>query len=439
MITKGIKTRIFNFLHSITGKSAGFGLEGRIFHTFCFTAIVAALLSFFINISIGLTIPSRVSLAIFFAQGILYYISRFKRKLNLAIIISSIEVNALLYLNYFFNSGIKGPGLLLFSIVLFFAVSVGKVRTIFFWLCFNIVVVSSLIIIEYYHPDLILDNYTQRGDYFFDILFSYIIVAALIYIGVSYLRTSYLKQKNKASEKTEALAKLNTEKDKLFSIISHDLRTPLANVQQYLEMLAVVDLSSEEKMTLEKDLLNITRNAQELLTNLLEWSRNQMEGVRVNQQSFNLETEISKTVNHMNVLAAKKDLELLVSIEKNCKVFADPDMLNLIIRNLLHNAIKFTPPGGVVEISAKSNQNGCIIYVKDTGKGIPLNQQQDIFSLKVVTTFGTNKEKGTGIGLMLCKEYVEMQNGKIWFETKENAGTTFYLSFPNEETIQNQG
>lgn len=428
MMLRGIKTHILKLTKNDVSQS----LEGKIFHAFCLIGIIAALLSFVVNLYIGLYTSIWISLAVFFFQSVVFYLSKVKGKLDIAILISSIEVNLLLCANYFFNAGIKGPSLLLIAVTLLFIITVGKRNTAFFWFCCNLVMVAGLLGLEYFDSDIIQRHYDSRRDYFLDIYFSYSITVAIIFTGIIYLRNSYLNQKKSVLQKAQALEKLNSEKDKLFSIISHDLRTPLANVQQYLEMMEVVDLTKDEKQVIEKDLLHITRNAQDLLTNLLQWSRNQMEGVTVNKASFNLLSGMEKTLTNMHLLAAKKDLKLVENIQADCVVFADADMLNLIIRNLLHNAIKFTPFGGVVEIGAINKNNECVIHVKDSGNGISLQQQRELFTLKTKTTFGTNKEKGTGIGLMLCKEYTEMQNGKIWFDTRENFGTIFYLSFPNE-------
>jgi two-component system sensor histidine kinase/response regulator len=432
------KNRFLNFASFFKEEQNSLSIEGKIFHAFCLISIIGAFVSFFINLFLGVEQLIYISLIIFIVQGLLFYLSKIKGKLNLSIIISSVGLNVLFFINYFYNAGIGGPSLILFAGALFFVISVGKDVTALFWFCANIIIVTFLFTLEYFHEEIVLIKYNTREDLFFDMYFTYLILITVIYIGTIFLRKSYLEQKRSVAEKAIALEKLNAEKDKLFSIISHDLRTPLANVQQYLEMLADVELTQEERYPIEKDLLNITRNAQDLLTNLLEWSRNQMDGFVVKLQHFNLSNEIAKTLTHMQLLASKKEVQLKINIEDNCQVFADIHMLNLVIRNLLHNSIKFTLPGGFVEITAKSNHENTFIAVRDNGTGIPERKKQDIFSLKAVTTFGTNKEKGTGIGLMLCKEYVEMQKGKIWFESEENLGTTFHLSFPNEETIRDQ-
>ncbi len=237
-------------------------------------------------------------------------------------------------------------------------------------------------------------------------------------------------QKQRADEKTLALETLNSEKDKLFSIISHDLRSPLALTQQYFSALKEVEMDNEERQELEKELVNNLSNAEELLNNLLNWAKNQMQNTAPQIKKINLNQLLAKKMEVFQNIALKKDILLTTYINESIAVKADMDMLKLIIRNLLNNAIKFTPTGGKIELTATKQGRDCVIAVKDNGIGIPADKQGDIFSLKANTTYGTENEKGTGLGLVLCKDYTLLQNGKIWFTSTEGAGTTFFVSLP---------
>lgn len=432
---KPFKSNILNFINLINKDDPQESLEAKIYHSFCYISIIASLGAFLINLFIEMYTVMWVSGALFLTQMFCCYLSKVRGKFNAAIFISFLSFHTVICINYFYNSGISGPTFLLTTLTLFFIVTIENKKTAFYWLIFNVLLISILISTEYFVKDSIIVKYEDRESLFIDVYLTYLIVIGAIYKCVILLRKKYHEQKSNITQKAVAFEKLNIEKDKLFSLISHDLRTPLTNVQQYLEMIATVDLNQEEKQTLEKDLLNITRNAQDLLTNLLQWSRNQMEGVSVKMHAVNFLDETRVTLSIMQLLSAKKNINLVINVEEQCCIYTDVDMLNLIIRNLLHNAIKFTPFGGMIEINAKNSSGECTIFVRDNGVGIVSDQKKDLFSLKSKTTFGTNKEKGTGIGLMLCKEYVEMQKGKIWFTSEENKGTTFYMSFKNEERI----
>jgi signal transduction histidine kinase len=155
-----------------------------------------------------------------------------------------------------------------------------------------------------------------------------------------------------------------------------------------------------------------------------------MDGVVVKLSDMNLSDTLKNTLEMERIMALKKDIALTHYIDPAINVVADNDMLQLVIRNIISNAIKFTEPGGEVNVSAELLRNECLISVKDNGRGIPFDQQRDIFTLKARSTFGTSKEKGVGLGLLLCKEFTEQQGGRISFDSTPGRGSTFYIYMP---------
>lgn len=320
--------------------------------------------------------------------------------------------------------------MLLYAIALFMIMSVSPKRQWPLWFILNLSAVLILCFLEYNDPDIIKIQYNTREELFIDNVGTYIIIIVLLYVGTSAIRNNYLTQKQLADEKTLALETLNAEKDKLFSIISHDLRSPLALTQQYFSALKEVEMDNEERQELEKELVNNLSNAEELLTNLLNWAKNQMQNAKPQIKNIDLNDLLGKKTEVFNLVALKKNIQLTTHVDGKIIVKADMDMLRLIIRNLLNNAIKFTPARGKIELTATKQGNECIIAIKDNGIGIPTDKQGDIFSLKTNSTYGTENEKGTGLGLVLCKDYTLLQNGKIWFTSAEGVGTTFFVSLP---------
>ncbi|OYX92059.1 MAG: hypothetical protein B7Y76_13370 [Sphingobacteriia bacterium 35-40-5] len=154
-----------------------------------------------------------------------------------------------------------------------------------------------------------------------------------------------------------------------------------------------------------------------------------MGGVTVNLLPLNLKDAIMPTINLMQSIAIQKEISIEENINNSITVLADRDMLQLVIRNLLSNALKFTNPAGQININAKIEGNTSLITISDTGKGIPYEMQKDLFSVRVKSTFGTQNEKGVGLGLSLCKEFTELQNGTIRFESEPGKGTRFFISF----------
>lgn len=154
-----------------------------------------------------------------------------------------------------------------------------------------------------------------------------------------------------------------------------------------------------------------------------------MEGVNVNLVKLDLKEILKSTFAIEQTIAAEKGIRLTDRLKNSISIIADADMLQLIVRNLIDNAIKFTDAGGEIMVFADIVGEDCQLMIKDNGMGIPYEQQRDIFSLKASSTFGTKNEKGVGLGLVLCKEFTELQNGKITFESVPGEGTTFYVSF----------
>jgi signal transduction histidine kinase len=228
----------------------------------------------------------------------------------------------------------------------------------------------------------------------------------------------------------QQLEHLNSEKNKLMSIIAHDLRGPLSNIQNYLELVSEYGLEKEEREIVEGDLLKVTQNTLNMLSKLLIWSKSQMDGVVVKLNDVNLKDALKTTLELERMLALKKGILPSCQIDPSITVVADSDMLQLVIRNLMSNAIKFTPVGGSVDLRTEIVMNECKISIIDNGTGIPFEQQKNIFSLKSGSTFGTQNEKGVGLGLLLCKEFTEQQGGRISFESTPGRGSTFFVYMP---------
>lgn len=166
-----------------------------------------------------------------------------------------------------------------------------------------------------------------------------------------------------------------------------------------------------------------------MMANLLSWSKSQLEGVRVNIQHLYLLKTLHDMLKVEVSMAQEKGIHLTYHINENIFVKADPNMLLLVIRNLISNAIKFTDAGGNIQLIAVV-EGDCKISITDSGRGIEEADQKHVFSLKAKSTFGTNNEKGVGLGLILCKEFTELQNGSISFTSKMGVGTSFVVSVP---------
>jgi signal transduction histidine kinase len=231
----------------------------------------------------------------------------------------------------------------------------------------------------------------------------------------------------------QELQRSNQIKDKVFSIISHDLRAPIKSLSTVLTWVAEDDLSFEE---LKKSLGSISKNVDTLnltLENLLQWSRSQLMGLKSEPELIDVRKPIQEIIELFKIQSSEKGIKLKYNISDRFAVFVDKHNLNLLLRNLISNAIKFTHENGIVEISVSNyEENYTLICVKDDGMGMSKDAIEKVFSTtEHFTTYGTNNEKGTGLGLLLCKEYVDGSNGKIWIESELGKGTSILFTLPN--------
>jgi len=253
------------------------------------------------------------------------------------------------------------------------------------------------------------------------------ILLALVLAIVIYLFNRKIQRSN------QQLKELNITKDKLFSIISHDLQGPMGTTRGLSEVLLekLDDKSDPDFKEILQSMHNNINETFDLLTNLLQWARTQIEGIRFNPEILTLHAIANKVLKSLSYQAQKKGIKLKVDIEEGVELKADANMLDAIVRNLISNAIKFTNEGGNIVISAIQKHDGTTICIKDDGIGMTSDTMKNLFSLDTNTsTHGTLGEKGTGLGLIVCKEFVGLHKGEIWVESNPNGGSTFCFTIP---------
>ncbi|QHT66251.1 PAS domain S-box protein [Rhodocytophaga rosea] len=246
-----------------------------------------------------------------------------------------------------------------------------------------------------------------------------------------------ITERKKAQEATKAYAeqleKINLSKDKFFSIIAHDLLSPLNGVLGSAELLGThhSKLTEQEIQTLSQSIHISTMHLKRLLTNLLEWARMQKGEISCRPKNVDLHKLAVEEIASLQENAQQKDITIELAIPESLRVEADEHMLRAVIRNLVANAIKFSNMGGNICIACKQSDSQVHISVRDQGIGMSKQVQNRLFQLDVKhTSIGTAGEKGTGLGLMLCKEFVEKHGGHIWVESEEKKGTTFHFILP---------
>ena len=247
-----------------------------------------------------------------------------------------------------------------------------------------------------------------------------------------------LNQTNKKIlESEKQLIEANSAKDKLFSIISHDLRNPFASIVSFSRMLKR-DIDKLDKVELQELTIELEKsvaNINELLENLLQWSRTQTGKIKYNPQYIDVNEIIDENISLFSPKAKEKNVLIDNKVNFNLIVWADYNMTNTVIRNLLSNALKFTNSNGKIRLYYKTNKEHVYLSVEDNGVGIDKEVQERLFNIdSLYSTFGTINEKGSGLGLIICKEFAEKQYGNITFESEEGKGSVFTFSLPLDKS-----
>ncbi len=271
------------------------------------------------------------------------------------------------------------------------------------------------------------------------IVISLVIAAVISYLYIGKRKANRMlakknaeisQQRDAISRQAEELRELNALKDKLFSIIAHDLRSPLFSLITMLNIAKEGHFSPENfKQVLDELSVNVNHTTA-LLENLLTWAKNQMQGTKVNPQNFDLHELVNSKILLLNDAATSKEVKLINSVPEGAIIYADKDMTDIVVHNLISNAIKFCNAGDKINVWSFTGGGTVTVCVEDTGIGMPPEVMEKLFGSQITSTPGTRNEKGTGLGLILCKEFIEMNGGEIWADSQLGKGSKFFFSLP---------
>jgi signal transduction histidine kinase len=299
-----------------------------------------------------------------------------------------------------------------------------------FAVTFSIIAMGTYLLSNHYQNSFIPLHHYTSGQITVLFIFN---LAIFVVLNFSIL-FMFLRINAKVEERLRVvnleLLELNDSKDKLFSIIGHDLKGPLNSLSAFSELLTQDALTANETKMLAKNLNQSVDNAKSLLEDLLEWGRSQTGSTEFEPEQLDLAVEVKETLDLLSGIAKDKNINVTSNIQGKAFVNAHRYSINMVVRNLLSNAIKFTREGGSITITIAASSM-VTVSVEDTGVGMPASTVQKLFQLgNRVSTLGTAKEKGTGLGLILCKDFVEKNGGTIHVESKEGVGSKFYFTVP---------
>ncbi|GAA4449410.1 HAMP domain-containing sensor histidine kinase [Rurimicrobium arvi] len=439
-----LKDRISLFWGNLIGDADEFSIDNRAFNAISIISIIILLFLLPINIYLGLPF---VWASVAITMGlliVLYYYARYRKQYAYSMSIYAAGSYLLLVLNFFFNAGADGPTIFLFFLSFQLLIAFTPQRQHLTWAILHIVLTVSLLYIHYWYPEWIMEQYAKPSDRCFDLSTSALIILACMYCITIYLRSNYNRETRLSAEHArqieeqnqqirlqyQELEKLGQEKNKLISVLGQDLRGPLNSISSVLELLTTYPVPEQRARELQKGLLQTTRNTSDILTNLLTWTSRQMKGMTVSLQRVRLLEIVQQVLASQQSLSEAKSITVQVDISDSIYIMADPDMLVLVLRNILNNALKFTGNRGLIEMAAEERGNSCVITITDNGIGMFPEQLAQLFSMNIHSTFGTNNEKGIGLGLVLCKDFTEAQGGTIHAHSEEGVGTVLSVSLP---------
>ncbi|MFT6867596.1 MAG: signal transduction histidine kinase [Cyclobacteriaceae bacterium] len=262
------------------------------------------------------------------------------------------------------------------------------------------------------------------------IIFGIIIISLIIIVGLIFINARKTKiWASDLNDKKAELQKANDVKDRMFSIIAHDMRSPINSLQGFFSLIDAFELDEDVKGALNSVESQLTNSAT-LLENLLIWSKSQIENSEPVIGRVAVKELVDETFALLQLSAAKKKINLKSTINDSDEIDSDKAMLNIVIRNLIQNALKFTPAGGSISLSFENNGHGPLIKVQDTGIGMTEEKIKGLFDIQTNrSSVGTADEKGSGLGLILCKELIEKVDGKIEVTSEEGKGSVFQIKF----------
>jgi signal transduction histidine kinase len=422
-------------------------LENRLFLSTIVIGICVSFLGFIVSLIIRSSITTVItSISLSGVLLIFYYFVAVRRIFEpfifpvIGVSFSGISVI------WIFDGGINGSDGTIALIILILALIIVPDKKRKFVITLFISCISIIYLIQLYRPNLITQFPSERArwnDSFITILYS----SVFIFLIIQFLLRNYTLEKRRAEvnelkyrELSESLKqselkllKLNADKDLFISILAHDLKNPFFNIQGLSELiLEELDTPDQAELGKKIKLINsISHSTYSMLEDLLLWTKSQSGKIEYNPSRIDL-VQICKTVlDNLNILAIQKNITIKCIESKEVFLQADEEMLKIVLRNLVSNAIKFTKPGGDVKISLDQKSAELTVTISDNGVGIPTETLENLFNIThKISTSGTNNERGTGLGLLLCKEFVEKHGGQIWADSIEGKGSQFNFSLP---------
>lgn len=429
MIVKKAKA----FISYIFADKENIPLEHRMFLSTLFIGILFGFFGSLSNLLLTSSLPA--ILLPFFVSLILIGIFYFVRAKGIIkpfltpVIIFGIIIVSIIWV---FNGGINGSNIMSAFLVLILGLIIVPKKDKPYVFIFFLASYIFILLIQLYRPDLIVGFTTEKARWM-DHLSTAILCSVFLYYIIRFIHKNYTVERLRAESGEAKLQKQNADKDRFLAILSHDLRGPF-NVMLGLSEVLTEDLHKlkiKEIETLAHNINKTAKNTYDLLEDLLKWAATQQGTISFNPENLSFDIICKEVLKTIGPNAMAKNITIKNSAADQQNIYADADMLKTVLRNVLSNAIKFTNPGGEIMIKTVENSESVTISILDNGIGISADNLKKLFNIsEILSTKGTAKESGTGLGLLLCQEFVERHGGRIWVNSILGKGSEFCFSIP---------
>ena len=436
-----MKDNLIQFFNRLIGDSDVFTVEQRNFHFLTLFASIVLLCEIFLALLFQL--PTNVILLLAAALPLPisdFYLSRQKGYFQFAaakFILTGYILNCSIW---FYADGIHGPVYLTLFILFLWSIIIAKKHLFSIWIG-NVILISALTYLDAFHPELQQWKSTTELHYIYLLYLPFVIFSLSTLVVLMVFKSSYQEEKRKVEDYNSKLkltvadlTESNQMRDTLFSLISHDMRSLSGSVKGFSDLLMeeASGISTENKELLHY----INRSSDELhgmLVNLLNWSQIQMDKLSPQKELLEVEGLIEKCVRYFNPQITEKTLNVKLRNQPNLYIHADFQMVLSSLRNIISNAIKFTPNGNTIFVVSRQTEAGLVeIRIADQGIGMSQDEVQKLLNKnQTFTKFGTQNEKGTGIGFSIAARFLELNNAQIHVASIPGEGSTFSMTFPS--------
>lgn len=389
------------------------------------------------NIVAGIDQANWILIVSNFALLLIFYLSRFKQQSKVSMFFFNLTVYTLLTAAFLINDGLDGPLPYMFfvSLALLFVINPAQKALKHFFL--HALLLVTLFLFNYFFPESIVHNYENRLQRHLDLAFTAMGCLLFLYFAFRSIQRNMTDDKyqlelshDKLVEQRAVLDEVLSDKEKLISIIAHDLRAPLSSINGYFQLLHSGALEKEQKKEMDEQIFHMTNNSLTMLEELTEWASAKTTKMKLEKVSL---SDLHQSVlNLLKPIAQVKGIHISSTLnQSNHSLYADMRMLQVILRNLATNAVKFTPKDGKIELFTSETEAGYLnIHIKDNGVGMKQNILEQLFKHHVPSSHGTNKESGNGLGLFICGEFITLLKGHIEVTSEPGTGAEFVIKLP---------